>query len=92
MKALWMLPAALLLVSCSAGQPSVGPQASSPTSTAVSAQTQSPSSTATRPSPSPTPTATKSPKPHPVSMQALINKKYDGRNLRLGRLLADYGA
>ena len=25
-------------------------------------------------------------------MQALINKKYDGRNLKLGRLLADYGA
>jgi hypothetical protein len=25
-------------------------------------------------------------------MQALINKKYDGRNLKLGRLLGDYGA
>ena len=25
-------------------------------------------------------------------MQALINKKYDGRGLKLGRLLADYGA
>ena len=30
--------------------------------------------------------------PHPISVQALINKKYDGRNLKLGRLLADQGA
>jgi dipeptidyl aminopeptidase/acylaminoacyl peptidase len=35
---------------------------------------------------------TKTPKAHPVSMQALINKKYDGRDLKLGRLLGDYGA
>ena len=30
--------------------------------------------------------------PHPISVQALINKKYDGRNLKLGRLVGDYGA
>src|SRR4029453_7157207 len=92
MKALWMLPAALILVSCSAGQPGTGPEASSPMSPALSTQTPFPSTSAPRPSPIPTPTATKRPRPHPVSIQALINKRYDGRNLKLGRLLADYGA
>src|SRR5436190_15364564 len=46
--------------------------------------------------PGPNATAThkapKTPKPDPISMQALINKKYDGRNLKLGRMLGDCGA
>ena len=94
-KGLWVLPAALVLVACSAGEPitAPAPEASSPTSSVVSAPTQSPSATPARPSTTPSPKATKTPKPpHPISVQALINKKYDGRGLRLGRLLADYGA
>jgi dipeptidyl aminopeptidase/acylaminoacyl peptidase len=94
-KALWVLPAALLLVACSAGEPTIAPpqQASSPTSIAASAPTQSPSATPGRPSTSPSPKATKAPKPpHPISVQALINKKYDGRDLKVGRLLADNGS
>jgi dipeptidyl aminopeptidase/acylaminoacyl peptidase len=89
-KALWVLPAALVVVACSAGAPATPPQVSSPTSSAAAAPTQSPGA---RQSTAPTPKATKTPKPpHPISVQALINKKYDGRNLKLGRLLADYGA
>ena len=90
MKAL--LPAALVLVACSAGEPATAPQASSATSTVAAAPPQSPSTSAAGPS-TPAPTATKKPKPpHPISVQALIDKKYDGRNLKLGRLLADSGA
>jgi dipeptidyl aminopeptidase/acylaminoacyl peptidase len=94
-KGLWVLPAALVLVACSAGEPATttGPDSSSPTSAVASAPTQPPSATPARPSTTPSPKATKTPKPpHPISVQALINKKYDGGNLRLGRLLADHGS
>jgi dipeptidyl aminopeptidase/acylaminoacyl peptidase len=92
-KALWVLPTALVLVACSAGQSNTAPQAPSATSTAaVSAPRQSPAPTATSSNPTPTPKVTKTPKAHPVSMHALINKKYDGRDLKLGRVLGDYGA
>ena len=89
-KALLVVPAALLLVACSAAEPSRAraPEASSPTSEVASAQTRSPAATPTQPSTTPSPKATKP--PHPISMQALINKKYDGRNLKIGRLLADH--
>ncbi len=49
-------------------------------------------SPAARPSPSPTPSPRPSRKPNPVSVQALIQKEYDGDNLRRGRLLSDNGA
>ena len=90
-KALWVLPAALVLVACTANEPGTGqrPQASSPT-TAVSATAQSPSATRAQPKATSTPKPTKP--PHPISVQALINKDYDGRDLKVGRLLADYGA
>ena len=92
-KALWVLPAALVLAACSVTEPNTArTPATSPTSTVVSAATPSVSATAGTSS-HPTPEATKTLKsPHPISMQALINKKYDGRNLKLGRLLGDYGA
>jgi len=92
-KALWVLPVALVLAACSATEPNTArTPASSPTSTVVSASTPSASATAGR-STTPTPKATEKPKPpHPISMQALINKKYDGHNLKMGRLLGDYGA
>jgi dipeptidyl aminopeptidase/acylaminoacyl peptidase len=86
-----VLPAALVLVACTANEPGTGqrPQASSPT-TAVSATAQSPSATRAQPKATSTPKPTKP--PHPISVQALINKDYDGRDLKVGRLLADYGA
>jgi dipeptidyl aminopeptidase/acylaminoacyl peptidase len=92
-KAYWMLPAAMVLLACSAGEPASAPQASSATSTVASEPKLSTSAPSARPSATPTPEPTKKPKPpHPISVHALINKKYDGRNLKLGRLLGDYGA
>ena len=49
----------------------------------------SPSATA---SSTPSPTATTLPVPGPVSLQALMAKKYDGRKLRVGRVLDRTGA
>jgi dipeptidyl aminopeptidase/acylaminoacyl peptidase len=91
-KALLVLPAALLLMACGAAGPTraPAPEASSPTSEVVSAQPHSTAATPARPTTTPSPEATKS--PHPISVQALINKKYDGRDLKVGRLLADNGA
>jgi dipeptidyl aminopeptidase/acylaminoacyl peptidase len=92
-KALGILPAALVLVACSAGEPATAPQASAPMPTVTAAPTLSPSALSARPSATPTAKPTNTPKPpHPISVQALINKKYDGRNLKLGRLVGDYGA
>ena len=92
MKALWVVPAALLLAACTATAPTNAPTpAPAPTATAVSAPAPSPSATS-GPSTTPAPKATNKPRPHPISVQALINKKYDGRNLKLGQLLGDYGA
>lgn len=52
----------------------------------------SPTTTATRTTPTPTPTlpstTTAPAQAHPVSLQALMRKKYDGRDLRVGRVLA----
>ena len=64
---------------------------------AASATNAAPSPTAPTtspaPTPTPTPTPTKKPKPpDPISMPALINKSYDGRDLKLGRQLGDFGA
>src|SRR4029453_2527296 len=88
-----MLPAAMVLLACSAGEPATAPQGSAPTPTVAAAPTQSSPPSRARPSASPSPKPTTKPKPpHPISVQALMNKKYDGRNLRLGRQLADYGA
>jgi pimeloyl-ACP methyl ester carboxylesterase len=92
MKALWVVPAALLLAACTATAPTNAPTPiPAPTATAVSAPAPSPSATS-GPSTTPAPKATNKPRPHPISVQALINKKYDGRNLKLGQLLGDYGA
>lgn len=52
------------------------------------------SATGSTPSPPSAPTATPRPKskPNPISMDALIQKTYDGRDLKLGRRLGDFGA
>src|SRR3954463_9141208 len=92
MRALWVMPAALVLAACTATAPtSPRTPTSAPTATAISAPAQSASATS-RPSTTPAPKSTDKPKPHPISVQALINKKYDGRDLKVGRLLGDYGA
>lgn len=45
-------------------------------------------SSATTPTPRATPSPTPSAKPHPISVQALIEKSYNGDKLKLGRVLA----
>ena len=44
------------------------------------------------PSPSPSKRADPEPQPHPVSLQALMEKEYDGRDLRLVRLVTETDA
>jgi dipeptidyl aminopeptidase/acylaminoacyl peptidase len=83
----------LLLAACTAndqpGSPEPTPAVTTTTATAASS---SPTPRAT-PSPTPRPTRSTPPQPpHPISVRALIEKTYDGRDLRLGRLLGDYGA
>jgi dipeptidyl aminopeptidase/acylaminoacyl peptidase len=79
----WVGVAALVLTAAVACTSSgdAAPPASTPSATTA---------TPTPPPAAPTPTPTPSPEaePHPVSLQALIAKKYDGRNLRLVRVLA----
>ena len=74
----------------SAGTPSA-PSSSSPSS-GLSASPGSASASASA-SPSPTP-STEEPaaKPHPISVEALIQKRYNGDRLRLGREVGDFGA
>jgi hypothetical protein len=94
MKRLGVLPVALLMVACSASEPTIEPSRQTTSPGPSLASTSSPASPASpaRPSATPTPRSTKVPKPNPISVQALINKKYDGRDLKVRRLLADYGA
>ena len=94
MKRLGVLPVALLMVACSASEPTIEPSRQTTSPGPSLASTSSPASPASpaRPSATPTPRSTKAPKPNPISVQALINKKYDGRDLKVRRLLADYGA
>jgi uncharacterized protein len=61
--------------------PSNAPPASTPTSAAAPSTTTIPST------PAPTAPATSVPAADPVSLQALTAKKYDGRDLRLGRVI-----
>jgi len=91
--------AGLVLAGCTA-DPSGAPSpsdASDPSPSAVASSVTPPSASVTpstsstpRPTPSPT-TAEPSAEPHPISVQALIEKSYDGRNLRLGRQIGSTG-
>jgi dipeptidyl aminopeptidase/acylaminoacyl peptidase len=88
---------ALLLSGCTA-DPSgsePAPSATIPTTASQSA-TLAPSPATRTPSAShtPTPEGTRQPrpKPHPISVQALIDRSYDGRDLRLGRQIGSTGA
>ena len=88
-----VLPILLIMVSCSAASPDTSPT-TDVTSVPTTAAAPSASPSTAGPSPrSPTPQARKTSKPpHPVSIQALIKKSYDGRDLKRGRLLGDFGA
>ncbi|HWJ54513.1 MAG TPA: alpha/beta fold hydrolase [Propionibacteriaceae bacterium] len=86
-----------LVGGCTVGQDDT-PRALSPTTSstlAAPATSAAPSASAT-PSAPPTPTATVTPKPrpkpHPISVQVLIERSYDGRDLRLGRQIGSTGA
>jgi dipeptidyl aminopeptidase/acylaminoacyl peptidase len=57
------------------------------TQTPQTKQSSPTSSPSTSPVTSPVPTVT-SPPPHPVSLQALMQKEYTGRNLKVGKVLA----
>lgn len=72
-------------VACSSDDDAAPPASAPSTATSTPATPSAvPSPTRSSPAPTPTPTAAA----HPVSLQALIAKKYDGRNLRLVRVLA----
>ena len=83
----------VLLLGCSA-QPGSDPRPTIlPTEVTSSAPAPAPSTAATpRPTPKPKPTPEPAKKADPVSMQALIDQRYDGRDLRRGRLLRDQGS
>ena len=94
-----LIIAGLMLAGCTADPggtttPST-PAGTSPSAAATSASptpSATPSATST-PGPTPSPTTAKpSAKPNPISVQALIEKKYDGRGLRLGRQLGSTSA
>ena len=67
------------------------PSAEASSAPTATPSTASPTASASEPSATPTPVPTTTPtakpkkKPHPISVQALIEKKYDGRDLKLGR-------
>ncbi|GAB2591249.1 alpha/beta hydrolase family protein [Microlunatus antarcticus] len=82
-----------LLAGCSAPAAQDSPP-TQPAATSAPTSTVAPSPTAA-PTPTPTPTPTKKAparKVNPISMQALIQKRYDGRDLERGRLLRDQGS
>lgn len=91
-RGLGLIITGLVLAGCTAGPESVpdpSAAASSPLPAGSAAPSAAPTpsaapSTSQTPTPSPT-AATPSAKPNSISVQALIEKKYDGRDLRLGR-------
>lgn len=99
------LVASVLVLLLASGCTATAPQPT-PSDTQSASATKAPSSSPpqSEPVPSETPKASSPPrvskkpasrppaKPHPVSVQALIDRTYDGRNLRIGRLLTDAGS
>jgi len=90
----WVL--LLTVAACTAAPP--GPPPPTATSSATGSSTgPAPTASATSspsPSPSPSPARPTTPPepPNPVSIAALAQKKYDGRDLELGRTLGDFGS
>ncbi|MFB6726244.1 alpha/beta hydrolase family protein [Kribbella sp. NPDC056345] len=76
-------------VGCSSKDAATPPTTPGSTGNAPSAGPSTPpASTTPSPAPSPTPPPRTPESAHPVSLPALMAKKYDGRDLRLGRVLA----
>jgi dipeptidyl aminopeptidase/acylaminoacyl peptidase len=74
---------------------SPAPTSSQPTLAATPRSTPTPRTTPTpaaTPTPDATPTSKPAKAPDPISVQALIERDYDGRDLEVGRLLDDAGA
>jgi dipeptidyl aminopeptidase/acylaminoacyl peptidase len=92
---LGLLIVGLLLGGCTADQEGAQ-SAPSPTvsSTPTEPATSAAPSAAPTPTPTPTPTATRKPRPKPnrISVQALIERSYDGRDLKLGRQVGSTNA
>ena len=81
------VPGADATSAASTSAPTARPTTASPT---TAGPTDTPSAT---PTPSTTPTtAPEKEKPHPISVQALIDRSYDGRDLKLGRQIGDGGS
>lgn len=96
------LAALLLVAGCSSERPVRAPAPSavassvSPTDASPPATTSSPGSSSTPSTSVPAPSSATKPKPprppDPISMAALVQQRYDGRDLRLGRSLGDFGS
>jgi dipeptidyl aminopeptidase/acylaminoacyl peptidase len=83
---LWPLLAGVLVAGCSAtSDQAAAPRTSATKPAPVTSPSSATPSSATPSSPSPGATAAA---PDPVSLPALMTKRYDGRGLRLGRVLA----
>jgi dipeptidyl aminopeptidase/acylaminoacyl peptidase len=97
-----MAVALLLLAACTTDRPTTAPRVSTPASSTftsagpsrspAAAPTASPTPTDSSPTSTPTATGEPEPEPNPISMAALIRKKYDGRDLKLGPKLGDFGS
>jgi dipeptidyl aminopeptidase/acylaminoacyl peptidase len=94
-----LLCAALALAGCTTDSSAPPPSSSAPTPSgpaSTSLPEASPASPPAQPpsTPTPTPTAKPSPPkpPNPISVAALTQKTYDGRDLKLGRSLGDFGS
>jgi dipeptidyl aminopeptidase/acylaminoacyl peptidase len=93
--ALALVLATLLVSGCTQQEPTRQAGQASPTNRPPATSTPAPAASAASPSPTPPPPAPRATagtqRAHPVSLQALIAKKYDGRDLRVGRVLARTG-
>ena len=86
----WAGVAALVMtaaVACTS-EDDAAPPASTPSATSSTPTTSSAPPTTPAALDADTDTHNSTAAPHPVSLQAMMAKKYDGRNLRLGRVLA----
>jgi dipeptidyl aminopeptidase/acylaminoacyl peptidase len=89
---LGLLILGLLLGGCTVAQDEAGSTPSFTQSTTASAAPSATATLSTRPAPTATATPKPRPKPHPISVQALIERSYDGRDLKLGRQIGSTGA
>ncbi|NHC15299.1 alpha/beta hydrolase family protein [Motilibacter deserti] len=80
-------PAAEAPVSAPVASPTPATSASAASPAPVTSAPAAPVTPSTSPSAAAAPGATRTPRPNPVSIPALMEKEYDGRGLKLGRVL-----